>query len=259
MSSADFKTELLASLRNEVVSIFRAELATAMSDNLSKIKSELQDVKTELNGSIAAVKAEVGDLRATVRDMEDSLTTCTDDVVSLQTRVEKLSAQVISLENKCDDLEARSRRNNIRILGLPEENGPVTTASVSALLKEAFGLDELPLVDRAHRSPQSKSGGRPRPIVARLHYYSDCADVLRRARAQQRIKIKDATISVFPDFTTRTSKARAAFNDVRRQLKDIPDVRFGIVYPARLRITSKGVTREFTSPGEANVFMKTLK
>lgn len=157
-------------------------------------------------------------------------------------------------------MEARSRRNNIRIIGLLEEHSTVDAATVSTLLKDAFGLGKEPVVDRAHQSlrPKPKPGERPRPIIARLHYYADCVDILQRARAQQRIKVKDSTI-FFPDLTARTARAHAAFNDVRRQLRDIPDIRFGLLHTARLRITRGDVTREFTSPGEAAVFVKTLK
>ncbi|KAK7131856.1 hypothetical protein R3I93_018424 [Phoxinus phoxinus] len=262
MASADFKAELLVVLREEMVGIFKSELQMAMTENLSKIKSELQSVKTELTANLAATKSDVGELRGTVIEMEESLSTCTDDVAYLKSKVEILSNKVLALENKCEDLEGRFCRNNIRIIGLSEQCGTVTAASTSALLKEALNLDKAPLIDRAHRSlnPKPKPGERPRPIIARLHYYADCVDILQRARTQQRIKIGDSTISIFPDHTARTAKARAAFNDVRRQLRDIPGVRYGLIYPALLRITtSGGVTKDFTSPGEAAVFIKTLK
>lgn len=48
MTSMDFKAELLAALREEMVGIFKSELTTAMIDNLVQIKSELQSVKTSL-------------------------------------------------------------------------------------------------------------------------------------------------------------------------------------------------------------------
>lgn len=261
MTSADFKAELLAALREEMVGIFKTELNTAMTNNLTQIKSELQNVKMELNANMAAVKSEVDVLRGTVNEMEVSLSTYTDDVVSLKSKVDNLSAQLVALDSRCEDLEARSRRNNVRIIGLPEVYGPVNAATVSMLLKDVLGLEKEPVVDRAHRSlqPKPKSGERPRPLIAHLHYYADCVDILRRARAQQRIKVKNSTISIFPNLTARTAKARAAFNDVRRQLRDIPDIRFGLLYPARLRITRGDVTKEFTSPDEAAVFVKTLK
>lgn len=179
MATTDFKAELLAALREEMASIFKAELQVAMTQNLSQIKSELQNVKTELTASLAATKSDVGELRLTVTEMEGSLSICTDDVVALKNTVEKLSSRVSTLENKCDDLEGRSRRNNVRILGLTEQHA-TTAASVSSLLKEALGLDKEPLIDRAHRSlnPKPKPGERPRPVIARLHYYADCVDIL---------------------------------------------------------------------------------
>ena len=121
--------------------------------------------------------------------METSLSTCTDDVAELQAKVDDMAAELARLDNKCEDLEARSRRNNIQILGIPEGSAnSSTTTAVSTLLKEAFKLDKEPLLDCSHRTLQPKPGpgDRPRPIIARLHYHTDYVDILRRARAEQR-------------------------------------------------------------------------
>lgn len=55
------------------------------------------------------------------------------------------------LQNKCDDLEARSQRNNVQLFAVPEAHN-FYTSSVSALLKQAFELKKAPLLARAHRS-----------------------------------------------------------------------------------------------------------
>lgn len=165
------------------------------------------------------------------------------------------------LENRSEDLESRARRQNIRIIGVREDDpAPLSAAGVSKLLMEAFRLDKEPLVDRAHQAlmPKPKPGDRPRAIVAKLHYYTDYSDILRKARELQRIKVRNTTISVFPDHTARTARARTAFNDVCRQLRDIEGVRFGLLYPARLRITHGGQQRDFTSPEEAMTFIKMI-
>lgn len=70
MASPDFKAELLARLRDEVVGIFNTELDTAMTINFTQIKSVLQSVKMELNAKIAAILVEVNMLKITVTDME---------------------------------------------------------------------------------------------------------------------------------------------------------------------------------------------
>lgn len=235
--------------------IFKAKMKTAMADNFNQVKSKSQSVSTELNANMAAIPSDVD-----VQNCKLWLTRkarCRRALTMwFLSKVETLLAQVAALDNKCEDLELRSRRNNIRIIGLREEHGPVDETTISVLLKDALGLGKEPVVDCAHRSlkPKPKPGERPRPIKARLHYYADCAEILRCARTKRQFKVKESATSIFPDFTTRTAKARAAFSDIRRQLREIPDLRFGC-----LRITKGDVTREFTSPKEAAAFVKTLK
>lgn len=90
----------------------------------------------------------------------------------------------------------------------------VTTSS--ALPKDALGLVIEPVLDCTHWSLQPKPapGEHPCPTIARLHYYAGCDKILRCDRAQRPFKLKEYTISIFLDFTTRTEKAHAAFNDI---------------------------------------------
>lgn len=88
ITSEDFKVDLLAALQEEMVGPFRTELETAMTNNLTQIKSELHAVKTELNANMVAIKSEVDVLK--VSDMQGSLSTCTDYMVSLKSKVERL-------------------------------------------------------------------------------------------------------------------------------------------------------------------------
>ncbi|CAI5669521.1 unnamed protein product [Oreochromis niloticus] len=255
------KAELLSALREDFAATLKTEFQAILGESLSSIKSELLSFKKELSSGLSAMQESFIGLKVTVAEMERSLSTCTDDIVSLQRKVEHLTKAVAKLEDKCDDLESRSRRQNIRIVGVPEDD-PLTasTTAISRLLKEAFDLAEELLLDRAHRTlaPKPKTGERPRPIVARLHYYTDCVKILSRARELQRIKVNNMTISVFPDYTAKTARARAAFADCRRQLRGIEGVRFGLLHPARLRIMHDGVTRDFTSPEEAKAYIKTI-
>uniref|UniRef100_A0A3B4FQ70 L1 transposable element RRM domain-containing protein n=1 Tax=Pundamilia nyererei TaxID=303518 RepID=A0A3B4FQ70_9CICH len=245
------KAELLSELREEISALFKKELMAAFAENLTSIRSDIQQLKTDLSSDITTMRQEFAGLRSTVMEVEQSLSTCTDDIVHLQAKVDAMSKELATLENKCEDLESRSRRNNIRIVGVPEEN-VLSATDVSMLLTEAFQLGKEPLVDRAHRTlaPKPNTGERPRAMLVKLHYYADCARILQKARELQRVQINNMTISVFPDHTAKTARARVAFNEVRRQLRGIQGVRFGILYPARLRITYQGMQRDFVSPDE---------
>lgn len=254
------KLELLASLRNDIADIFKKELQETLGDVLSTIKFDLQAVKTQLAKDKADTDATVSTLKGTVGEMEHALSGFSDDIAQMKNTIECLTANVAKLENKCEDLESRSRRNNVRIVGVPEGPDTCSTAAVAAMLKEAFDLEKEPLLDRSHRTlqPKPKPGERPRAIVCRFHYHSDCVDILRRVRELRQIKVRGLTISVFPDYTVKVARARAAFNEVRRQLRGIDGARYGLFHPARLRITYNGVEKDFVSAVEASDYVKTL-
>lgn len=73
-------------------------------------------------------------------------------ILSLETSLATLSKENKMLKSKLNDLEGRSRRNNIRIVGIPEgaEKGR-PTEFVAELIKELFEDFSNPLIiDRAH-------------------------------------------------------------------------------------------------------------
>ncbi|KAF4083484.1 hypothetical protein AMELA_G00141840 [Ameiurus melas] len=249
------KLELLTSLRKDIADILKKEFQEMFRDALSTIQLDLQAVRTQQAGDKVAPDATISTLKGTVGEMEHALSGCTDDIVHMKTTIESLTATVTPLENKWEDFESRSRRNNVRIVRLPDGADTSTTAAVAALFKEAFSLEKEPVLDRSHRNlqpkPKPKPGERPRAIVCRFHYHRDCADILRRARELQWIKARELTISVFPDYTAKTVRARAAFNEVQRQLRGIEGARYGILHPARLRVTYNGVQKDFISAEEA--------
>lgn len=106
-------------------------------------------------------------------------------------------------------------------------------------------------VNRAHRSLTPKrSDGRPRVIIAKMHHNQDCMDILKRAREQAPLRLGGEQISIYQDFTASFAKARAAFNE-RKALRSRQDVRFGLLFPAKLRITFNGEDWLFLEPAEA--------
>ncbi|CAL9683289.1 unnamed protein product [Knipowitschia caucasica] len=108
--ATNLKIEHLDAFREEMIMLFKAELQEAFGIHLVSVKNELLVLKSELSASISTVKQEVSEL--TVGDMEHSLLACTDDIVSLRTKVDNMSKDLIRLDNKCEDLESRSRRNS---------------------------------------------------------------------------------------------------------------------------------------------------
>ncbi|KAI4886249.1 hypothetical protein NFI96_009875 [Prochilodus magdalenae] len=257
MDAETLKSEILLSLKADISTVIRSELKNALAEDFDSLKAELQGVKAEIVNNMAAIHSEVDQVKATLKDMEGGLSTWSDEVTTLQATVAGLKAELAEIREKCVDMEGRMRRCNIRILGVAETRGSGSTASVTKLLREVLQLDKDVLVDRSHRSTAPKrSDGKPRPIIAKLHYYQDCVEVLTRARAHAPLRFNGENIAIFPDYTASVAKARASFTEVRQMLRNRPGVRFGILFPARFRITYKGEEKEFTDAVKAMSYVK---
>lgn len=163
----------------------------------------------------------------------------------------RLTAETTRLSDKYEDLEGRSRRNNIRIIGVPEgKEGPRPRDFVAQLLTDMLSLEEKTLIDRCHRSLQQRptDGEPPRPFILRLHYYHTVEDILRKAADLKNLKYQGQQIQLFPDYPPTMVKRRREFTRAREILRNKPGVRYGLLYPARFIITHSSQQHSFTDP-----------
>lgn len=254
---ADIKAEILQSLKKDIVVLLKSEIKTVLVEELGAVRHDLQEVKEEVANNTATIRSDLDTMKTTMSEMERGLSSCSDEVTSLQTKVDKLETEVSSLREKYQDIEGRMRRSNIRILNVPETPGSSTPSAVSNLLKKALKMDKTILVDRSHRGPQTRRPDKPRVIVAKLHYYQDCVEILRRARESGSLQINGSPIYIFPDYPPSVVQARSAFMEVKRLLRGQTNVRYGLIYPARLRVTHNGTEKQFLNPEEALKYVKT--
>lgn len=168
------------------------------------------------------------------------------------------------IQAKNEDLEARSRCNNIRITGLPEStNTGRMETFIETLIKDIFGPENLSsmfIVERAHRSLAVRPvpGAPLRPIIARILNYRDRDVILRLARGKGTVDHQGKTLSFFPDFTVAVQTPRQEFSTVKTFLQS-EGIPYAMLYPARLRVGSEGVFKIFTTPKVAMEHAKKLK
>lgn len=216
MDTATIKADVLSSLRKDISSV--KELKSALAEDFEWLKQEIKDVKTEIANNTAAIRTEVEPVKANMKAVEVGLSTWSDEVVSMQTTVADLRKQVEELKEKCEDMEGRMRRGNIRITGVVEQPGSSSPTAVSKLLKEVLQMDREVLIQRSHRSlTQRKPGDKPRVIIAKLHNEGDAMDILRKARDRGgQLNFNGNPIAIFPDYTANVARARAAFTPARK-------------------------------------------
>ena len=95
-----------------------------------------------------------------------------------------------NIHNKLVELEDRSRRNNIRIDGIKEQNKESCEECerrVHSMLKERLDIEHVK-IERAHRA-ERKSRIKPRTIVCQLLLFKDTQNILRKAKLPKRTNV----------------------------------------------------------------------
>ena len=123
----------------------------------------------ELRISIEFTQKDVTDLKAGDRNTAEM---AKDADPNLKQRIEAIEAELKALKGKTVYLENQSRRNNIRIDGIPETTGETwddVETKVKEVLSEQLNFSDEVKVERAHRSGRVKTPGLGRTIVCKLH------------------------------------------------------------------------------------------
>ena len=111
------------------------------------------------------------------------------------------------LRDKCTYLENQSRRNNIRIDGIPEETDE-TWDQMESKVKEAIEQKlqiQSVSIERAHRIGKRRSDGKPRTVICKLYDWKLKERLLKDARRK-----KPDGLFIKEDFADQTMKTRKA-------------------------------------------------
>uniref|UniRef100_A0AAV2K134 Uncharacterized protein n=1 Tax=Knipowitschia caucasica TaxID=637954 RepID=A0AAV2K134_KNICA len=190
------------------------------SISLSDIMNEIKIFRTETTENfetakkdIKGIKEEIGQLNLRVGTAEERIAeTESRDIELTKVLIQVLRKQKL-LEEKCQDLESRSRRKNLRIYSVPEKSeGNNMVKFIYKFLNKRLGITEV-RIERAHRAaPLVTDGGadrrpgtpkRPGSIVVRFQSYVEKQRVLQAAWTKKDIRIKDSRIFFDEDFSAQ--------------------------------------------------------
>ena len=235
------------------------------TDKLDAILAALAKLDTKVD----SMASEFNLLRADQRKMADRVKKVETEVAMLSPQAKDTQAQVLELHRRVDflefraeDAEGRARRNNIRLVGLPEAVGGTGLAEYlenwlrAEVAKE--GLSAHFVVERAHRIPARplRPGLPPRPVLARLLNFRDRDLILQSARKIQHLEVENSKVMIFPDFTAAVQQQRATFIMVKRKMREL-DLKYALMFPAKLKVMLSGESFFFTEPEAAWAWLET--
>ncbi len=133
-------------------------------------------IHDELAGKLAQLRSAQAELASNYKGMGNTSSETMDRVTTLEQTQHVITKECKILQDKCLDLENRSRRQNLRLVGIKEgaEGGNMIkflTNFFPAVLGAAnFGSPVM--IDRAHHTLALKQTREERfhAIVIRLHY-----------------------------------------------------------------------------------------
>ena len=239
-----------------------SQLPESLQLHLDKVLAAITASREVLEQKIQAVVIDVNLLRADqskladkVKDTETSLKEIQPVVAHNDSLTKGLVNKVEILERKMEDLEGRSRRSNIRVIGIPEGvRGDMMDYLEEWLQTEVApeGLSRFFAIERAHRVPARRPppGQPPRVVIAKILHFRDRDLILRMARKHGPYTIENSKVSIFPDYTLSVQKQQASFLAVKRELRNA-GIQYALLFPARLRLMLDGESHFYSSPQEA--------
>lgn len=183
----------------EVKSLFTtASSSQSSSVCLGAVADALKIVLGDSSVLQTIAKAVAGEVK---KDNEKLL----NEIASLKEQVASKDSEILSLQDRIDDLEQYSRRNCLRISNIPEKAGEDTDQLV-CVLSEAVGVP-LPVeaVERSHRLgrtrddpvPAGTAKPPPRQIIVKLQSYRHREQLMRARKNLKSVDLK----ATFPDLS----------------------------------------------------------
>ncbi len=242
----------------------------AMREIISNMLTEaIQTALIPFNVCINENGAVLRTLKEEMDSLSKNLATITTNVDNLQGSLRKTKkdtnlclSQIEQMQRKCNDLEDRSHRNNVRLVNLPtgmEGDNPIGFLQ-KMLPKWIPELSARPCpieIDRAHRVYSNSNSPKPRSMIFRLLRSPDRQAILQGPRKAKPTLPGGTSLEFYADYSPETAQKRKAFSAVRAKLHQKGAETF-LIYPALLRVTYKGQKHSFESPEDADKYITGL-
>ena len=134
-----------------------------------ELRNRIDKLEGNINESIEFQSKRIDALEQKMKDMD-----------KLSARLAKAEKIMVEHAEQLNKLERFSRRNNLRVIGLPQQKGEDCLTLAKDLLRNKFNMPDVKL-ERAHRDGP-KIDGKPQHFLIKLNCYQDKIKVLQQQR-----------------------------------------------------------------------------
>lgn len=239
-----------------------APMDTEKEASLENILSAIKEFRQDNQRQLGEIKAEINKSNIRLDQAEGRIEEAETRIQNVETVVGELVQLQEQLSDRLTDQENRSRRQNIRLFGIPEgsEDNSTMTAFLEELFKSQLQLDPSTdlQIERAHRAlvPKPTDPKKPRSIVVKFAKYATKEQILRLTWAKKGLTLQGKRINVDNDYAPDTIRDRKKYTEVRGVLK-ANHIPFRSLFPAKLRVSYNDGIKTYNSAEEATKDMAT--
>lgn len=215
-------------------------LYVGIQSNIERALKSTQDRITQVEERTEAVETKVGELVKAHNNMVDN---SHENMTEMQ-----------KLKDKIADLEDRSRRNNVKIRGIPESVSPPELINyLQTLFKKilpSVTKHDL-LIDRAHRliKPHFLPAATPRDVIARIHFFHVKDMLMAAARKLKELPEPFSSFAIYADISQATANRRREFRQVTETLR-AQQIKYTWGHPTKLIVHYKEKVTPIMTPND---------
>uniref|UniRef100_A0A5F8HA56 L1 transposable element RRM domain-containing protein n=1 Tax=Monodelphis domestica TaxID=13616 RepID=A0A5F8HA56_MONDO len=234
-----------------------------MKDEVKRMKDDLQRKSDQKEKDDQKARDEIQSLRTRIQQLELSdLTRQHNTIKQNQKNEKKIEENVKHLIHKTDDLENHSRRDNLRIIGQPEDHDK--RKSLDIILQEIIQencpdileQEEKVEFERIHRLPPvfNPQLTTPRNVIAKFKNYQTKEKILQAAKKKP-FRYHGNKLRITQDLAASTLKDLKPWNRRFWKAREL-GLQPRINYPAKLTIFLQGKVWSFNKIEEFQEFAK---
>lgn len=217
-------------------------------------------IEQAVAGGLQLVQQDVLAHAARITETKTRISLLEEEHVQAAINMTKNDKLTQALLDRVEDLENRSRRSNLRFVGIPESYPNAGLINLcEKLIPKALGLRYSCSVERAHRlGPPGEDRTAPRAAIPKYLNYADKAAILQAYRRSEALIIDNLKILIFADYSPEVSKKRRAFSQCCTALYR-KHIRFTFAYPATLTVhLPSGKSNVYKDPKEAEAYIQEI-